>query len=143
RDWDLKSELATAYQRIADVQGNVMGANLGNTKAALESYGKALVLLDAVLGHDPANRGVQLARVTIMRHIGSVHLYTQETGRALASFREAQAVGEGLLAQDPGDARIAGELAQVYTACGDALWITGAFAASIEEHSKAVTLLQK
>ena len=35
--WELKDELATAYQRIGDVQGNVMAATLGNTHAALES----------------------------------------------------------------------------------------------------------
>jgi len=143
RDWDLKTELATAYQRIGDVQGNVMGANLGNTQAGLESYSKAMALLDSVLDHGPANRPAQLARVTVLRRIGTVYLYTQESGRGIASFREAQKIGEDLMARDPADARAAGELAQVYSATGDALWVGGAFAASIEEHVKAVALLQK
>ena len=38
----LQLELAAAYQRIGDVQGNVMGANLGNTTEALASYRTAL-----------------------------------------------------------------------------------------------------
>lgn len=143
RDWDLKTELATAYQRIGDVQGNVMGANLGNTKKGLESYLKAMALLDSVLQNDPGNRQAQLARVTVLRRIGTVYVYTKESGRGLADFREAQKIGEALLARNPGDVRTAGELAQVYNAAGDALWVSGAFAASMEENAKAVALLAR
>jgi tetratricopeptide (TPR) repeat protein len=120
-----------------------MGANLGNTKEGLESYRKALGLLDSVLTHDPGNRHAQLARVTVLRRIGTVYVYTQESGQGIATFREAQKIGEDLVAREPGDVRAAGELAQVYSATGDALWVAGAFAASIEEHSKAVALLLK
>lgn len=140
-DWALKTELATAYQRIGDVQGNVMGANLGNTKDGLESYQKAMALIDSVLGQDPGNRKAQLARVTVLRQIGTVYVYTQESGRGLASFREAQKTGQELFARDPRDVAAAGELAQVHNAAGHALWVTGAFDASIEETSKAVALL--
>ena len=141
RDWALKAELATAYQRIGDVQGNVMGANLGNTKEALASYGKAMALLDTVVRHDPGDRNAKLARVHVLQRIGMVHVYTQESGRALTSLREAQSLGEELLSQAPGDTKVADELAQVYTTTGDALWVNGVFATSIEEHSKAVALL--
>jgi serine/threonine protein kinase len=143
RDWNLKTELATAYLRIGDVQGNVMGANLGNTKEGLESYLKAMALLNSVLEHDPGNQQAQLVRITVLRRIGTVYVYTKESGRGIATFHEARKVGEALLAGDPGNKRIAGELAQVYNATGDALWVSGAFTASIEEDSKAVALLLK
>ena len=92
RDWDLKNELATAYQRIGDVQGNVMGANLGNTKAALESYGKALALLDSVLAHAPGNRTAQLARITVLHGL-AVSMSTPRTADGHSSacaMREAR-----------------------------------------------------
>ena len=142
RDWDLKLELATAYQRIGDVQGNVMGANLGNTNGALESYGKAMVLLEAILRHDPSDRGAMLARVGVLRRVGSVHMFTQETGHALESLRESQVGAEALLTRYPSDVQVAGELAQIYTACGDALSISGELAESLQEQSKAVALLE-
>jgi tetratricopeptide (TPR) repeat protein len=142
RDWDLKLELANAYQRIGDVQGNVMGANLGNTKGALESYRKAMALIEAILRHEPSDRGAQLARVGVLRRVGSVHMYTGETGRALDSLREAQVAGEALLTQYPGDVQVAGELGQVYTACGDALSLSGALGEALQEQSKAVALLE-
>ena len=143
RDWPLKIELATAYQRIGDVQGNVLGANLGNTKGGLESYQKAAALLDAALLHLPENHEAQLARVTVLQRIGAIHLFTQETGRALATFREAQGFGESLLKRDPTDARVTAELAQVYISTGDALLQAGASSTSVEEHTKAVALLEK
>ena len=143
RDWDLKNELATAYQRIGDVQGNVTGANLGNTKEALESYTKAMGLLDSILDHDSTNRTALLTRITVLQRVGTLFLYTQDSARSLASFREAQRVGENLLSLSPDDPQVAGELAQVYTATGDALAIAGSFPASIEQHAKAVTLLLK
>uniref|UniRef100_Q021H2 Serine/threonine protein kinase with TPR repeats n=1 Tax=Solibacter usitatus (strain Ellin6076) TaxID=234267 RepID=Q021H2_SOLUE len=44
----LQLELATAYEKIGDVQGNPLFANLGHPKASLESYGKALEIAQKV-----------------------------------------------------------------------------------------------
>ncbi|HEY1340517.1 MAG TPA: hypothetical protein VGF59_23555, partial [Bryobacteraceae bacterium] len=143
RDWALKTEVATAYLRIGDVQGNVMGANLGNTKGALESYQKALSLLDAVLAHAPGDRTASLERITVLQRLGTLYTYTQDSGRALASLRDAQKLGEELLSRSGNDPAAGAALADVYTASGDALWIAGAFAPSIEEHAKAVALVER
>src|SRR5262249_45011107 len=103
RDWALQAELAAAYQRIGDVHGDVMSANLGNTAAALASYRKALALLDSILGHDPVNRQAQLDRFTIYQRMGGIHSHTEDSRQALASFREASRLGEALLARDPSE----------------------------------------
>jgi len=41
-DMSLQTELAAGYEKIADVQGNPLGSNLGEIDGAIESYGKAL-----------------------------------------------------------------------------------------------------
>ncbi|HLK66924.1 MAG TPA: protein kinase [Bryobacteraceae bacterium] len=143
RDWDLKRELATAYQRIGDVQGNVLGANLGNTQAALESYGKAAALLDAVIAHDPSDQKAEIDRLTVQQRIGAVYMYTQDAEHTLASYREAEKLAADLAGRKPGDERIAAKLAEVYQATGHALWEAGEFNQSIEENSKALTLALK
>jgi eukaryotic-like serine/threonine-protein kinase len=51
---DLQRELALAFQRLGDVQGGGGAANLGDTKAALESYRKALALREALLAQGSA-----------------------------------------------------------------------------------------
>lgn len=51
-DAKLQIELATAYEKIGDVQGNARFSNLGHPEAALESYGKA-VTIARKLGRSP------------------------------------------------------------------------------------------
>ena len=143
RDWGLKADLATAYQRIGDVQGNAMGANLGNTKAALTSYAKSASLLDAVMAHDPRNEKAQIDRLTVQRSIGSVYLFTEDSEHALSAFRDAEKLAADLASRYPGDPRIALKQAEVYAATGHALWQAGEFAASMEECNKAVGLALK
>jgi serine/threonine protein kinase len=49
----LQRDLAVAYDRLGDVQGDYIGASLGDTQAALESYGHALRLRRAIVEHEP------------------------------------------------------------------------------------------
>lgn len=48
-DPSLQLELATAYQRVGDVQGNPNNANLGDPAGAIESYRKALAIVEPLL----------------------------------------------------------------------------------------------
>jgi eukaryotic-like serine/threonine-protein kinase len=49
----LQRDLAVAYDRLGDVQGDYIGANLGDTQGALESYRHALRLRRGLVEHDP------------------------------------------------------------------------------------------
>ncbi len=53
-DLELKSELASAYEKVGDVQG-AANLSLGNYKTGLETYGKAQELREAVYRADPKN----------------------------------------------------------------------------------------
>lgn len=54
-DLDLQSELATAYEKIGDVQGALTNSSLGNIQAGLDSYAKAARLREAVYQANPSN----------------------------------------------------------------------------------------
>lgn len=47
-DRSLQRELALAYLKVGDVQGRVYDANLGNVQGALQSYRKAIALLESL-----------------------------------------------------------------------------------------------
>ena len=49
----LQRDLANAYDRLGDVQGDYIGANLGDTQGALESYRRALSLQRGLVKHNP------------------------------------------------------------------------------------------
>ena len=54
-DLDLQGELATAYEKVGDVQGALNTSSLGNAKAGLESYTKAKRLREAVVAAQPGD----------------------------------------------------------------------------------------
>ncbi len=49
----LQRDLAVAYDRLGDVQGDYIGANLGDTQGALDSYRQALRLRRGLVERDP------------------------------------------------------------------------------------------
>jgi tetratricopeptide (TPR) repeat protein len=143
RDTALEQELAAAYERIGDVQGDVLEANLGNTASALESYRKGLALTDAILARDPANRRAQATRATLYQRIGGIHSYTEDSRLALESYRQAQRLDEAILASDAGDQRARQELAEIHLRIGDVLRAAGDYPASFEENSKGLASFQQ
>ncbi len=55
-DRELQQELAAAYEKVGDIQGQAYGqANVGEPRLALESYAKAIALLEPIVTADPAN----------------------------------------------------------------------------------------
>ena len=54
-DLELQSELATAYEKIGDVQGAMTNSSLGNIQAGLDSYQKARKMREVVLAANPEN----------------------------------------------------------------------------------------
>ncbi len=142
-DWDLRSELAAAYQRIGDVQGDVTQANLGKTADALASYRKAMALLDSIVANDPHNRKARLNRVLIYERIGGVHGYTGNNAQALANYTEAEKQAQALLSANPNDDEVRREMADIYMSLGEARRLAGESARSLTENNKAVSLLTR
>jgi len=66
-DRRLQEELATAYIKVAQIQGSDQAANRGNFTAALHSYERAVALLTPLMAAEPANHraGCALARAYI------------------------------------------------------------------------------
>ena len=56
---ELQSELATAYEKVGDVQGTLNTSNLGNIQAGLSSYEKARKLREAVFAAEPENQNAK------------------------------------------------------------------------------------
>jgi tetratricopeptide (TPR) repeat protein/tRNA A-37 threonylcarbamoyl transferase component Bud32 len=51
-DLSLQRELASAYEKVGDVQGAPFSANLGDTAGALASYRKALAIRESIVGSE-------------------------------------------------------------------------------------------
>ncbi|KAA6459136.1 hypothetical protein DYQ86_17890 [Acidobacteria bacterium AB60] len=87
-DPDLQRELASAYQRLATVQGDSTTSNLGQVSASKISYRKATALFEAVARANPASAADQLSVAQIYRQQAMSDIYypegRPEVGNALA-----------------------------------------------------------
>ena len=82
----LQRELATAYEKIGDIQGNPYSANLGDTDGALTSYNKAVKIREAV---DPkaATTETQMELGRSYRALGDIMEQKGDTGRMLQEYQ--------------------------------------------------------
>jgi eukaryotic-like serine/threonine-protein kinase len=92
----LQRDLAVAYDRLGDVQGDYIGANLGDTQGALESYRHALRLRRGLVEHDPTLQ----ARRELLRScvkLSELLMGQSAVGEALPLAREGAELADTLL----------------------------------------------
>jgi non-specific serine/threonine protein kinase/serine/threonine-protein kinase len=109
-DVSLMRELATAYEKVAAVQGGVAlssrgtaltSSNLGDTKGAIDSLNKALAIRERVCAMEPNNKEVQQDLANCYATIGLLYVSTGPPNRAADNLRKALPIIEALLAEDP------------------------------------------
>ncbi len=88
-DLALRRELAEAYQRVAEVQGGGLGANLGDTRGALSSYGKALALRRPLALRQPADPADTLGLALLEYDLGALYRVSGQLPLAEESFVSA------------------------------------------------------
>jgi len=101
-DRELQIELAQAYLKIGDVQGNPTNANLGQSEAALQSYRKARALVGNALQSQPDDE-VRLAAALIEEKLSDVLAATGEVDSADAGMHTAQQLYRDLARNHPAD----------------------------------------
>ena len=93
-DPELQRELAAAYDRVGDVQGNPGGANLGDTEGAIKSYQKALAIRRTLAAGDPNSLPARVDLATSTMRIGYAYFARGGVQDAVAQFRDALATRE-------------------------------------------------
>jgi eukaryotic-like serine/threonine-protein kinase len=96
---DLQRELAAAYERVGDVQGNPQFANLGDTAGSIASYRKALQIRLALAQATHATSDDRAALSAIYVKLGFALRVTNDFPAALKSFQQAYALTERLAAE--------------------------------------------
>jgi serine/threonine protein kinase len=120
----LELELATAYQRVGDVQGNPNQPNLGDVRGAVAAYRKAQRILARLLRQSPASPAVRAEIARCERRSADALGVIGASGAALLHYRRAVELQSALAAEapgDPGHSEMALELARSRIALGDFL----------------------
>ena len=134
REPDLLTELATAYERIAEVQGMPSWPSHGRSGDALASLARALDLhrrANAVAGESA------LAEARVLSNLGSILAARGESSKA----RDAQLQSEAALMTVPSNKRDVVwvlQLARIQVAGGDAVWELGDVPGSVHDYQRAL-----
>jgi non-specific serine/threonine protein kinase/serine/threonine-protein kinase len=102
----LLRELATAYQRLASVQGSRLDANLGNTSKALENFRKAIELRQAALALEPGNQDLRRELAEGYTSLAPILSDTDDNKGASELQKEALLILEKLSVSNPDDLRV-------------------------------------
>jgi eukaryotic-like serine/threonine-protein kinase len=88
-DAGLQEELARAFVRVGDVQGNPTAANVGDASGALKSYGRAMVIAESLRATQPAD--IEAVRVLALarRHRADVLALTGSKAEALVDLEKS------------------------------------------------------
>ena len=141
---ELLAELASAYERTAEVQGMPGWPSEGRTGDALASLERALELRRRSRSLVAAGAAADLAEARLLVRLGSVLAARGATSAALARHREALAIYGAALASrsSPGaTAPSTGqrlEMAQALIAVGDDLWELGDVPAAAASYREAL-----
>jgi non-specific serine/threonine protein kinase/serine/threonine-protein kinase len=103
RDSGLRVETAEGYLRLGDVLGDPFQPNLGRTPEALESYRKAIALLEPLLGGNPADRRARAARARANQGAGAILSFGGKSREGAAALEAAVRDFERLLSAAPRD----------------------------------------
>jgi eukaryotic-like serine/threonine-protein kinase len=142
-DEALQAELAGAYKRIGDVQGNPSLSGFGEIEASLVSYDKALGILHRLADRPDPDPKVLTDLGTFERNIGSVRLNAGDASGAVEHLRRSVAVWERRNPQRGVDIQGDTGLAQAWGIMGQALMALGQSSEAVKSHSAAVGLLRE
>jgi eukaryotic-like serine/threonine-protein kinase len=117
-DLQLQGELAKAYEKVGDVQGNPQTPNIGDLKGALASYEKAQAIRRRLLETDRENVEKQADLAGNLEVAANINLNGGEFDKAEASLAEAVALREKVLAKNPQDIAARSNLATAVRTSG-------------------------
>ncbi len=117
----LQRELAVAYQRVGDVQGNPTNANLGDTTGALASYRRALAIGEALVLANPADAEAQRSLALTYQKLSDLQGWTGDLNGAVESARKSVTFFKALAEADGANLKARQSMAISHIKLGDVL----------------------
>ena len=142
-DASLKLELAEAYRKVGDVQGNPdAGGHLGDTTGAMASYRKAMEMLAPLAAADPDNADIRRELSIGHKNIGDMLAAMGQSEEALACYRQSLEIAEALAAESPSDKVARRDLSVCYNRMGRILARTGQTEEALDWYYKTLEIAE-
>ncbi len=138
----LQQELATAYEKVADVQGSPLYPNLGDKAGALENYRKSMRIRDTLLVGDPANVQNRRSLATLYQKIGDTLAKSGNAAEGLEAHRKGLVIIDSLLASDPANPQMLRALSISADRIGGILRDNGDLPGALEHYEMGLKVLE-
>jgi non-specific serine/threonine protein kinase/serine/threonine-protein kinase len=142
-DRSLQSELATAYEKVGDIQGFLSAQNLGNTSGALDSYGKALKIRQALVQSETSDATARRALAITYGKIAEILSARSDFAGALENDGNAIKIYEALANATPSDSKASRDLATMYQRLAYHLTTKGDFLQAVDNYRKALPTMER
>jgi eukaryotic-like serine/threonine-protein kinase len=142
-DPSLLRELAAAYAKLANVQGNSTDANLGDSSNAVKNYRKAAELLSLCLTLEPANPETLRQLAHAYKDLGLALSSTADKAGSKATTERALQILEPLASSNPEDQDLQFELGATYRQMGTVLTARNDLSQAIQYFQRALAILQR
>ena len=138
-DRSLQRDLADAYDRMSDIQGNPFASNVGDVRASLESMKKATAIREALARNlDPHSPEGLAYRRSLVR-LGDAYQATGRTNEAAELYRQVVTVGDAVLRDDPQNVETRQSLAHASHRLCAILMALGDSAAAVDSCQRSVS----
>jgi serine/threonine protein kinase len=147
-DRRLQLDLAEAFLKVGDVQGNPYAPNLGDTEGAVASYRQALEASQLLVARDAGDMEAQRYVARSYRALADVLPQLGRPTEAVSNFRRAIAIFDLIRATQPSDSHLREELAACYQELGDLLGHNGLQnlgdpAGALQSYDKSLALYEE
>jgi len=141
-DIGLQSELANAYEKIGDLQGELFSPNLGKTTEALASHQKALTLRERLY---KADQNIERAANVATSHmrLGDIYTMNGQTPEMLASYRNAIEILESAVAKEPANRIVRKKLGSSLAALGQATLRSGSLEDTFALYQRSLAVFEQ
>ncbi len=142
-DLALQSELASAYEKIGDLQGNPTNPNFIALSDALVSYNKANAIRRTLVERNPRDFEQRRLLANNYRALGDIRWQTNEPAESLNNSETALSLYTKLFAEQPGVPALKLDMARANLDIGKANATNEKYPDAISSFQKAVALLEE
>jgi serine/threonine protein kinase/TPR repeat protein len=139
----LLRELATAYGRLASVQGDPLDANLGDTRKAVETDRKATELLESAVSLQPSNRDLRRELAASYTELAIKLDQAGDAGSNEIYLQKAVHILEPLAAANADESKVQYALAKAYERTAGIFRNKNDSVRSLESYEKALAIYER
>jgi non-specific serine/threonine protein kinase/serine/threonine-protein kinase len=142
-DPSLQRELATAYDKVGDLQGGLYQSNLGDTEGAKASYEKALRIREALSNREPSSEEVREALANSYDRLGWLNWTHGDPASAAEWHHKSLEIHRALSASRPDDLKRRFNTSASFLEYGFMLAASGKIDEGLEILLEGVTLFEE